>query len=48
MWYSRGAFLSLGKPGLTRETRWEAIKNRDLNILQPEFVTARISMRPIP
>ena len=48
MWYSRGAFLSLGKPGLSRETRWEAIKNRDLNMLQPEFVTARISMRPIP
>lgn len=48
MWYSRGAFLSLGKPGLSKETSWDAIKNRDLNILQPEFVTARVSMRPIP
>jgi 4-amino-4-deoxy-L-arabinose transferase-like glycosyltransferase len=43
MWYSRGSFLRLGKPGLARDTLGDAIKRRDLKVLQPEFVTVRIS-----
>jgi hypothetical protein len=45
MWYSRGSFLSLSKPGMSGEERWRAIVARQVSSLQPEFVTARVSMR---
>ncbi len=45
MWYSRGSFLSLSKPGMSSEERWRAVAVRQVSALQPEFVTARVSMR---
>jgi len=45
MWYSRGSFLSLSKPGMSGEERWRAVVARQVSSLQPEFVTARVSMR---
>jgi hypothetical protein len=45
MWYSRGSFLSLSKPGMSGEERWRAVIARQVSALQPEFVTARVSMR---
>jgi hypothetical protein len=45
MWYSRGSFLSLSKPRMSGEERWRAIVARQVSSLQPEFVTARVSMR---
>jgi hypothetical protein len=45
MWYSRGSFLSLSKPGMSGEERWRAVVARQVSALQPEFVTARVSMR---
>ncbi len=45
MWYSRGSFLSLSKPGMSGEERWRSVVARQVSSLQPEFVTARVSMR---
>jgi 4-amino-4-deoxy-L-arabinose transferase-like glycosyltransferase len=45
MFYSRGSFISLGKPGSTRDEWLRAIRVRDLSLMQPEFVTVRLARK---